>query len=206
MVVSLVKAGADEAGRCEDADARRIEFCRLYSMASVDGFIADRDGWFQWTVPSEDLFAVPHRARGRTGAMICGRRTLRRNVWGDGTRYAEDPASTPSSPICGDLPKIVFICGRRRIEGSNARLGHDAPVDEVAAAFAEHRQDVEIGGARSGWSAIERDLSTSSGSSAIRSSSAEEVTVAADIRLELLAPTFSDENVYEPLRIRRLVT
>jgi hypothetical protein len=47
----------------------------IYSMgASVDGFVADRQGAFDWTVPSEELFGF-HRAQVRElGGYLLGRR------------------------------------------------------------------------------------------------------------------------------------
>jgi hypothetical protein len=47
----------------------------IYSMSvSVDGYIADRDGAFGWTAPSDELFAF-HLARVRElGAYLCGRK------------------------------------------------------------------------------------------------------------------------------------
>ena len=47
----------------------------IYSMGvSVDGFIADREGAFGWSVPSEEQFRF-HLAQTRElGGFLCGRR------------------------------------------------------------------------------------------------------------------------------------
>ncbi|SDD74934.1 RibD C-terminal domain-containing protein [Rhodococcus tukisamuensis] len=47
----------------------------IYSMSvSVDGFIADREGAFGWTVPDEEQFRF-HTAQVRElGGYLCGRR------------------------------------------------------------------------------------------------------------------------------------
>jgi dihydrofolate reductase len=47
----------------------------IYSMSvSVDGFIADREGAFDWTVPSDELFRF-HLAQVRElGGYLLGRR------------------------------------------------------------------------------------------------------------------------------------
>ena len=47
----------------------------IYSMSvSADGFIADRQGGFGWTEPSEELFRF-HLAQVRElGGFLCGRR------------------------------------------------------------------------------------------------------------------------------------
>src|SRR5271167_5271788 len=55
--------------------AKRGEAMLIYSMGvSVDGFIADREGAFGWTVPDEELFGF-HLARVRElGCHLCGRK------------------------------------------------------------------------------------------------------------------------------------
>lgn len=74
----------------------------LYSMGvSVDGFIADRQGDFNWTVPGDELFRFHIQRAGELGGFVCGRRLYEiMLVW------ETDPAmrrtnSTRLSPISG---------------------------------------------------------------------------------------------------------
>ena len=47
----------------------------IYSMSvSVDGFIADRDGRFEWSVPSDELLGFHLAQTGELGGFLCGRR------------------------------------------------------------------------------------------------------------------------------------
>jgi dihydrofolate reductase len=47
----------------------------IYSMGvSVDGFIADREGAFGWSVPSEELFRFHIAQVGELGGYLLGRR------------------------------------------------------------------------------------------------------------------------------------
>ena len=47
----------------------------IYSMSvSVDGFIADREGAFGWTVPSEEQFRFHIAQIRELGGYLCGRR------------------------------------------------------------------------------------------------------------------------------------
>ena len=47
----------------------------IYSMSvSVDGFIADREGAFGWTAPSEELFRFHTALVSELGGYLCGRR------------------------------------------------------------------------------------------------------------------------------------
>jgi hypothetical protein len=52
-----------------------LEAMLIYSMGvSVDGFIADRDGAFGWSPPSEELFRFHLALVGELGGYLCGRR------------------------------------------------------------------------------------------------------------------------------------
>ena len=47
----------------------------IYSMSvSVDGFIADREGGFEWTDPSEEQFRFHIAQTRELGGYLCGRR------------------------------------------------------------------------------------------------------------------------------------
>src|SRR4029453_7730775 len=47
----------------------------IYSMSvSVDGFIADREGAFEWTPPSEELFRFHTALVSELGGYLLGRR------------------------------------------------------------------------------------------------------------------------------------
>ena len=47
----------------------------IYSMSvSVDGFIADREGAFGWTAPSEELFRFHLTQVRELGSILLGRR------------------------------------------------------------------------------------------------------------------------------------
>ncbi|MGZ5359834.1 MAG: dihydrofolate reductase family protein, partial [Solirubrobacterales bacterium] len=47
----------------------------IYSMGvSVDGFIADREGAFSWSVPDEDLFRFHVTQTRELGGFLLGRR------------------------------------------------------------------------------------------------------------------------------------
>ena len=47
----------------------------IYSMSvSVDGFINDREGAFEWTPPSDELFRFHTALVSELGGYLCGRR------------------------------------------------------------------------------------------------------------------------------------
>jgi dihydrofolate reductase len=121
----------------------------IYSMGvSVDGFIADRDGGIDWTVPCQDLFAFHVDRVRELGAIVCGRRLYETMlVWETEPALREEgELEAEFADIWSDLPKVVFSRTLDRVEG-NARLASAPLADELAAVRASTDRDVEIGGA-----------------------------------------------------------
>lgn len=131
----------------------------IYSMsASVDGYIADRDGAFGWTAPTDELFAF-HIERVRTlGAHLCGRRLYETMLpWETDSSMRATALGAKFADLWSDLPKVVFSRTLDRVEG-NARLAVSSIAEEVAQAIAMNGQDVEIGGATLAAAAMQLGL------------------------------------------------
>jgi dihydrofolate reductase len=82
----------------------------IYSMGvSVDGFIADREGRFGWTVPDEELFGF-HLARVRElGCHLCGRKLYETMlVWETDPSLRDTELHTAFADVWCALPKVVF--------------------------------------------------------------------------------------------------
>jgi dihydrofolate reductase len=131
----------------------------IYSMSvSVDGFIADRDGAFDWTAPSDELFRF-HRAQvGELGAYLLGRRLYETMlVWETDPSLRDDEARSAFADVWCALPKIVFSRTLDSVQG-NARLAEGSVAEEVAAALDATDKNVSIGGAGLAAAAIELGL------------------------------------------------
>jgi dihydrofolate reductase len=131
----------------------------IYSMGvSVDGFIADRDGAFGWTVPGEELFRFHlDRVRG-LGSCLLGRRLYETMlVWETDPSLRDNEDTDAFADVWSALPKVVFSRTLDRVQG-NARLAQAPLAEEVAAALGATDKDVEIGGAGLAAAAIELGL------------------------------------------------
>ena len=120
----------------------------IYSMnVSVDGFIADREGAFGWTAPSEEEFLF-HVAQVRElGGYLCGRRLYETMLpWETDPSLRDSELAATFADIWCALPKVVFSSTLDRVPG-NARLARASLAEEVAAALGATGQDVSIGGA-----------------------------------------------------------
>ena len=120
----------------------------IYSMsASVDGFIADRDGAFDWGAPSEEQFRFHIEQVGELGAYLLGRRLYEAMlVWETDPSMRKDAPRAAFADLWCGLPKVVFSRTLDRVQG-NARLAEASLADEVAAALDATGKDVAIGGA-----------------------------------------------------------
>jgi dihydrofolate reductase len=120
----------------------------IYAMsASVDGFIADRDGAFDWTVPSDELFAF-HLAQVRElGGYLLGRRLYETMlVWETDPSLRTDEIRSAFADVWCAIPKIVFSRTLDGVQG-NARLAQGSVAEEVTAALDATDKEVAIGGA-----------------------------------------------------------
>ncbi len=131
----------------------------IYSMGvSVDGFIADREGAFAWSVPSDELFAFHLERVRELGRYLCGRRLYETMlVWETDPSLRDDELGAAFADVWCALPKVVFSRTLDSV-GDNARLAEASVAEEVAAALGATDKDVGIGGARLAAAAIELGL------------------------------------------------
>ena len=131
----------------------------IYSMSvSVDGFIADREGGFEWGGPSEEQFRV-HLAQARElGGYLLGRRLYETMlVWETDSSLRDNEARAAFADVWCAIPKIVFSRTLDSVQG-NARLAETSVAEEVAAALNATDKDVSIGGAGLAATAVELGL------------------------------------------------
>lgn len=131
----------------------------IYSMGvSVDGFIAGREGGFEWSVPSDEQFRFHLEKTRELGGFLCGRRLYETMlVWETDPSLREDELGAAFADVWCALPKVVFSRTLDSVEG-NARLAEASVAEEAAAALAATDEDVGIGGAGLAAAAIELGL------------------------------------------------
>jgi dihydrofolate reductase len=131
----------------------------IYSMSvSVDGFIADREGGFEWTVPSDELFRFHLEKTRELGGFLCGRRLYETMlVWETDPSMRVDELRAEFADVWSAIPKVVFSRTLDGVQG-NARLAEASVAEEAAAALAATDKYVGIGGAGLAAAAIELGL------------------------------------------------
>src|SRR3954447_18944380 len=131
----------------------------IYSMGvSVDGFIADREGAFAWSAPSEELFRFHTALVSELGGYLCGRRLYETMlVWETDPSMRDDELRAAFADVWCAIPKVVFSRTLDSVQG-NARLAEASVAEEVAAALDATDKDVSIGGAGLAAAAVEQGL------------------------------------------------
>jgi dihydrofolate reductase len=133
----------------------------IYSMAvSLDGYIAGPDGRFDWATPDEELHRFHNQQASELGGQLYGRRLYEiMRFW---QTREDDPSAhgveREFSRIWKATPKVVFSTTLDAVEGSNTRLAHADPSDEVARLKAEPGKDLAVGGAGLAATLIGLDL------------------------------------------------
>jgi dihydrofolate reductase len=121
----------------------------IYSMSpSLDGYVADQDGNFDWAAPDEELHRFHNEQTRQLGLHLLGRR-----LYEIMTYWETAEERNPSAPqhelefarIWKALPKIVFSNTLTTVEG-NTTLSRRDPVEEVRALKEQPGEDVGVGG------------------------------------------------------------
>jgi dihydrofolate reductase len=131
----------------------------IYSMSvSVDGFIADREGGFGWTVPDEEQFRFHLEQIRELGGYLLGRRLYETMlVWETDPSLRDNELRAAFADAWCAIPKVVFSRTLDSVQG-NARLAEESVAEEAARAIDATDRDVSIGGAGLAAAAIELGL------------------------------------------------
>jgi dihydrofolate reductase len=120
----------------------------LYStLASLDGYIADTDGRFDWATPSDELHAAVNDRLHGVGTFLLGRRMYEvMRAW-DTIDLDDEPAAIADfAHIWRSADKVVYSRSLARVDAPRTRLERHFDVDEVRRFTEAAGRDVAIGG------------------------------------------------------------
>ena len=96
----------------------------IYSaITSLDGYVADVDGRFDWSVPDEEVHAVVNDLMRPVGTQLYGRRLYEVMVAWETLDIADEPAVTKDfAAIWRDSDKVVHSTTLQAVSSAFARL------------------------------------------------------------------------------------
>lgn len=121
----------------------------IYSaITSLDGFVADENGDFEWAAPDEEVHAVVNDLERRVGTYLYGRRMYEVMVaWDDPDTVVDQPAVMHDyAQLWQAADKVVYSTTLTSVSSARTRLERDFDVSAVRAMKASAERDLSVGG------------------------------------------------------------
>ena len=121
----------------------------IYSgITSLDGYVADDDGSFDWSVPDEEVHAFVNDLERPIGTYLYGRRMYEVMVyWETITTLADHPAFVRDfTDIWQAADKIVYSTTLETVSSARTRIERDFDPDAVRQMKAAAGRDITVGG------------------------------------------------------------
>jgi dihydrofolate reductase len=133
----------------------------IYSaITSLDGYVADKDGNFDWAAPDEEVHSVINDLERRIGTYLYGRRMYEVMLaWEDPELVAGEPACMKDySNIWRSAEKVVFSRSLADVTTLKTRIERDFQPAAVRTLKASAEHDVSVGGPELAGQAIRAGL------------------------------------------------
>jgi dihydrofolate reductase len=126
----------------------------IYSaITSLDGYVADRDGKFDWAEPDEEVHAFVNDLERPIGTYLYGRRMYdTMSVW-ETMCTNEDATNDDASPVARDFAqiwrsadKVVYSTGLDAVRSARTRIERTFDPSAVLAMKAAADRDISVGG------------------------------------------------------------
>lgn len=129
-------------------------------ITSLDGYVADAQGNFDWAVPDDEVHAFVNDLERTVGTYLCGRRLYEvMKAWED---LPDLPGQPPVIQDYADIwkraDKVVFSSTLGTVDTARTRLSPSFDPDAIRDVKAAATRDVTIGGAHLAAQAIRAGL------------------------------------------------
>jgi dihydrofolate reductase len=133
----------------------------IYSaIASLDGYIADEQGNFDWAMPDEEVHAFVNDLERPLGTHLYGRGMYEvLKVWdGDEILQGQPEVMHDYAEIWRAAEKVVYSRSLDQVETSRTRLERSFAPEAIRALKERDERDIGIGGAELAAQALEAGL------------------------------------------------
>jgi dihydrofolate reductase len=141
---------------------RRLAIAKLiYSaIASLDGYVADEEGNFDWAAPDEEVHRFVNDLERPVGTYLYGRRMYEvMSSWETAPVDADQPAVVRDfAQIWQAADKIVYSKTLETVSTARTRLERDLDPEAIRVLKATAARDISVGGPELAAQAIEAGL------------------------------------------------
>jgi dihydrofolate reductase len=129
------------------------------AIASLDGYVEDGDGMFDWAVPDEEVHAFVNDLERPIGTYLYGRRMYETMVfWETAGGDAEPPVFNDYAEIWRDAEKIVYSRTLQTVAAAKTRIERDFGPEAVRRLKESSPADISVGGAELAGQALDAGL------------------------------------------------
>jgi dihydrofolate reductase len=121
----------------------------IYSaITSLDGYVADKDGNFDWSMPDEEVHAFVNDLERPVGTYLYGRRLYEVMVYWESvsTGADEPPVMRDFAQLWQAADKVVYSTTLDTISSARTRLEREFDPDAVRQMKATADRDITVGG------------------------------------------------------------
>ena len=130
----------------------------IYSgITSLDGYIADADGNFEWGMPSDEVHSFVNELERPIGTYLYGRRMYEVMSYWE-TAGPDAPAHDDYAQIWRATDKIVYSKTLETVSSARTRIEREFDPADVRALKASAQRDISVGGAGLGGQALAAGL------------------------------------------------
>ena len=133
----------------------------IYSaITSLDGYIADEDGNFDWAAPDDEVHGFVNDLERPVGTYLYGRRMYEVMVaWEPTDAFADQPPVAQAyAQIWHEADKVVFSRTLKAVASARTRIERDFDPEAIRQLKAAARRDISVGGPELAAQAIQAGL------------------------------------------------
>ena len=130
------------------------------AIASLDGYIEDEEGRFDWAMPDEEMHAFVNDLERPIGTYLYGRRMYETMVFWEtaSTEADEPPVFYDYAGIWRAAEKIVYSRTLQKVSSARTRIEREFDRDAVRRLKQSSGADIAVGGAELAGQAIGAEL------------------------------------------------